>query len=130
MEQPRFDFERWKALYQRNIDDASWPVRRPVESPMDIIKRELWIQRNAPLKEGVPVDYFVFGLGDPPHPACTKFGGAPYRSRSIAWPKTGNGGNCEFIAQINFSQSRDLSSRLPSDLLLIFLTSEDGALLC
>ena len=73
------------------------------------------------------MDYFVFGLGDPPHPACTKFGGAPYRSRSIAWPKTGNGGNCEFIAQINFSQSRDLSSRLPSDLLLIFLTSEDGA---
>lgn len=126
--QPRFDFSTWESLYYSKINGTEWTVPWPIESPMDIVKRELWIRDHPPSEQPVPVDYFVFGIGEPDDPSSTKFGGVPYRSRSKPWPGVDDEEAYEFFGQINFTASRDIVPDLPSDLLLIFLTWEDGAM--
>jgi hypothetical protein len=72
-------------------------------------------------------DMFVWQPGEPAHPAMTKVGGIPYRSRSSAWPRDHAGKPIRFVAQLCFADSRDISGELPGDLLLIF--GDDHALL-
>lgn len=76
--------------------------------------------------DAVPVDIFVFGIGEPDNRFATKIGGLPYRPASSRWPTTLNGRPMALIAQFNFTQSLDLVGKLPRDLLLIFGDDSGG----
>src|SRR5258708_39317883 len=44
-------------------------------------------------------EVFVFGLGDPPLPDMTKFGGSPFRPPRLPWPKGDNEKPATFVCQ-------------------------------
>ena len=77
-----------------------------------------------------PVDVIVWALGEPPKRHWTKIGGLPYRPADLVWPTilpddgpypAKSGEPMTFLAQINFSESRDLFfPPLPGDVLLVF----------
>ena len=80
----------------------------------------------------VPCDVFVWGTGEPPDPRLTRIGGVPFLPKSIPWPVI-EGETTTFLCQFDFRDSRDLrgqraGGRLPGDLLLVFVDSEDAAL--
>lgn len=70
--------------------------------------------------EKSPTDVFVWASGDPADRLCTKIGGLPFWPRSENWPVDEHDRPLEFVAQLNFSDSRFLFDNLPGDLLLIF----------
>ncbi len=67
-----------------------------------------------------PVDVFIMADGEPSDRTATKVGGMPFRSRSERWPVAAGGRPMLFIAQFNFSQSRDIVGELPGEILLVF----------
>jgi hypothetical protein len=80
-------------------------------------------------QSGLPLDVFIFGLGDGPSRAGTRVGGTPYRPRAEEWPKDRRGNPLVFVAQLCFADSRDLftdqlAQRLPGDVLLLFLPDQ------
>lgn len=68
----------------------------------------------------VPVDLFVFGKGEPPRRDQTKVGGLPYWPARRSWPRSESGAPLAFVAQVNFTDSRDITGYLPGDVLLVF----------
>jgi hypothetical protein len=93
-----------------------------IVSPCDLAYVEQWRALAAAghdLGPTVPADIFVFALGQPPRRDVSKVGGLPYRPRGKPWPTT-EGGPMTFLAQLRFTESRDLVGELPGDLLLIF----------
>lgn len=68
----------------------------------------------------LPTDVFVFATGEAPIREVTKFGGLPYRPVGVPWPRDAAGRTLTFVAQICFTQSRDLVDSLPGDMLLVF----------
>jgi hypothetical protein len=68
----------------------------------------------------VPVDIFVMAEGEPNDRSVTKVGGLPFRGRNDEWPTTKNGEPMLFLAQFNFSDSKDIVGELPSEVLLVF----------
>lgn len=74
--------------------------------------------------KSTPVDVFLFSLGEPEDPSTTKVGGVPFRSPDKPWPKH-DGHDLTFVAQFNFTESRDLIGSTPGELLLIYSLAED-----
>ena len=74
---------------------------------------------------GIPTDVFVFAEGEPTRRQVTKIGGLPYWPASRPWPMTRKGLPYLFLAQFCFADSRDLFKRLPGDVLLIFIPSQE-----
>jgi len=68
-----------------------------------------------------PVDIFVMAEGEPTDRHVTKVGGLPYRPAGAKWPQSRNNKPMFFIAQFNFSDSRDITGDLPGDVLLVFV---------
>ncbi|MCG3131095.1 MAG: hypothetical protein FLDDKLPJ_01871 [Phycisphaerae bacterium] len=83
-------------------------------------------QRACPMGEGTPADIFVWGLGEPSHPAGTKIGGVPYWPAKEPWPTDDAGNAMTFLAQICFADSRDIVGYLPGDVLLLFVPGSVG----
>ena len=82
------------------------------------------------LGEARASDVFIWGLGEPEHPAATKLGGLPYRPADEPWPMSAAGRPLSFMAQVCFADSKDLVGvpgsllrkprPLPGDVLLMF----------
>ncbi len=94
-----------------------------ITGPRDICNIE-WLRRGMVDQYDwgtpVPVDIFVLSKGEPDRRFATKLGGLPYRPRQLQWPCGASGRPLSFIAQFNFSNSRDILGPLPGDLLLVF----------
>jgi hypothetical protein len=71
------------------------------------------------LEPRLPTDLFIFAEGEPDDQRATKVGGRPYWPTEREWPKCGNGQDAAFIAQLNFSDSADVVSGLPGNLLVV-----------
>ena len=68
----------------------------------------------------VPVDMFLLSVGEAPTRDCTKIGGLPFWPIGRQWPRSITGDFLPFLAQFNFSESRDITGDLPENLLLLF----------
>jgi len=68
----------------------------------------------------VPTDVFMMTYGEPPERSMTKIGGAPYWPSDHPWPTNWLGKPLRFVAQVNFTDSRDLFDSLPNDVLVLF----------
>lgn len=67
-----------------------------------------------------PTDIFTFGKGEPKIRSATKIGGIPFRPQGVPWPTGRNGQPMTFVAQVDFSGSRDIGVTPVDDVLLIF----------
>ena len=78
-----------------------------------------YLSKGYDLGRTVPVDCFIFGLGEPERPDVTKVGGLPYRPADQKWPMFED---CPmtFLAQFRFTESRDHIGETPGDVLLVF----------
>lgn len=71
--------------------------------------------------EPAPVDVFIMAEGESSVRSCTKLGGLPYRPNGARWLKSKRYNRpLRFIAQFDFSDSRDIYPTLPGDVLLVF----------
>ena len=99
-----------------------------LESPYEVVLRENQlraIKGQIDLGPKIPAHYFVYALGEAPTREQSRIGGLPYRPRNLEWPCDADGKPKEFVAQIDFTDSRVLLPELPGDILLIF-ASEEG----
>tara|TARA_R110000782_G_scaffold124058_7_gene215575 strand:+ start:1491 stop:2486 length:996 start_codon:yes stop_codon:yes gene_type:complete len=128
----KMDFvPRTTPITDAEVVDQAWLKRlfaNSITSPTALAKRERNIAempRHLIPAESVPTDVFVFGLGEPEHPAATKIGGLPYLPLDTPWPTFGHK-PMTFIGQICFLDSLDiLPNPPPGDVLLIFIPDED-----
>lgn len=98
-----------------------------ISSPYDLYSVER-LREEYNLRKGAAfdTDVFVLGMGSPQKRAVTKISGLPYWPRGRAWPTVEDGAPCQFLAQFNFADSRDLVGKLPGDVLLLFVPAGDG----
>ncbi len=99
------------------------PDGEMITSPYDLavveqLRQEVVAERFGLLS--VPTDVFVFALGEPVAPYCTKIGGIPYRDSSKPWPVSNDGRPYVFIAQFYFGNSHDVVGATPDEILLVF----------
>jgi hypothetical protein len=122
---PRFDLEAAKRVFDPIAAAGKELAGERITSPFHAYSVETLRDRHS-LRKGlvVPADVFVFGKGEPPHPASTKVGGRPFWPQDRPWPRRADGAPFKFLAQFNFSDSLDLVGELPGRLLLL-LVSED-----
>lgn len=73
---------------------------------------------------GIPVDLFLWAIGEPANRAVTKVGGLPYWPAHRPWPLTKQKTPMTFLTQFNFTDSTDIVRKLPGDILLIFIAEE------
>ena len=71
-------------------------------------------------RKPVPTDVFLLSTGEPDSRSRTKVGGLPYWRRERNWPLSKHGKPLPFLAQFNFTGSRDLVGSTAGDILLIF----------
>lgn len=94
--------------------------RSRIVGPHDLhVLHELRRRHRIAGPDQIPADFFVWATGEPPHPAMTKLGGAPFLPRSRPWPER-DGTVGDFAAQLCFVDSRHLVPPLPGDVLLVF----------
>ena len=101
----------------------------PITSPCELCNIE-WLRRGMTDEfdwgTPIPMDIFVMSKGEPPDRHATKIGGLPYRPAAAQWPQTSTHAPMTFLAQFDFSKSRDLVGHLPGGLLLIFFDPENA----
>lgn len=126
-----FNLEEWlrKCPLQRKFPEFPGYSGEIITGPIDIcnnehLRREL--QGHFDWGEGVPTDVFVMAEGEPIDRHITKIGGKPYRAARQPWPTMKNGEPYAFVAQLNFSESRDLVGKLPGDVVLVFTGVDRG----
>ena len=97
-----------------------------VTSPFHIFSVEtLRDQHHLRGGPATPTDVFVWAIGEPERRDVTKVGGLPYWPTHQLWPERPDGEPCQFLAQINFTDSTDLVPELPGDILLVFAKDSD-----
>ena len=119
----RFNLEEWLPLFPFE-PDADHFRGTCITSPCHICNNELLrreMQNQFIWGPSVPVDIFIMAEGEPADRHVTKVGGLPYRPAGAMWPKSQDGKPMYFVAQFNFSNSRDITGDLPGDLLLVFV---------
>lgn len=124
--QTGFDIDAWTQRL-RLEEPQIWKLAGGAEWPPGVVATELlrrMVLGDSQVGDWIDTDVFVFGLGPSPSPRATKIGGAPFRPRTLAWPTDQHGDQLTFVAQLDFSHSRDVTGDVPGDLLLIF--AEDG----
>jgi hypothetical protein len=84
--------------------------------------------RGLPLGKSIPIDLCVWEWGEGACRQRTRIGGLPYRPAGQPWPTSDEGEPLTFVAQFCFSDSRDIRSSLPGDILLIFGSPHFGDL--
>lgn len=97
-----------------------------ISSPFDIYSVE-GLRDEHSLRKGTAfaTDVFVFGIGAHDDRRVTKVSGLPYWPKERSWPTALDGSPYQFLAQICFLDSRDLTGKLPGDILLIFVPQND-----
>ncbi len=126
-----FRLEEWLDKYYPQLYNGRFYFVGSVTSPGQLCDIEHF--RKVLVNEfdwGVAdsVDVFVMSLGEPSNRWNTKIGGLPYRRRSMPWPTNASGKPLTFIAQFDFSDSRDIVGSIPEDILLIFGDNEQSFL--
>jgi len=132
----KFDPDVWTAKYDLETHLANLPepneddflkfdpyLRSFIDGPKSLaldlqMRSALW--PNIDSDPGLMTDVFVWAWGEPHNPASTKIGGVPLFPESLQWPQESTGKPFCFVAQFNFSDSKDLVPDLPGDVLLIF----------
>lgn len=116
---PQIDLEPWRTRIRPNSAGVGL-----LTGPEDLISLE---HERAKLFQSfdpgprIEVDVFVFSIGEPNQRRSTKLGGLPYLDSRSSWPLSRDGEPMHFIAQLDFSGSRDLLQvDIPSDTLLLF----------
>lgn len=123
--QPEFDLARARAVFADSGHDRGL-MSDHITSPFHLYSvEELRSRFGFRIGRSVPADVFVFGKGEPKQRDCTKIGGMPYWPKNKAWPKSKQGRPFQFLAQVNFADSRDIANDLPGDVLLL-LVPNDG----
>jgi hypothetical protein len=129
-------------LASNDPEVETWAARRfafgtsPIDGPRPLLALE-YLRRNPPRQlppDALAVDVFVWSIGEPQNPACTKIAGTPYRPADEPWPVGPSGRPMDFLAQICFADSPDLARMpigageqeqpIPGDVLLIFCDGE------
>src|SRR5437879_1094826 len=128
-----FNINEWLTRFPLIAEHARFSGQH-ITSPWHICQNE---QLRGEMRDqfvwgpAVPVDLFIMADGEPADRHVTKIGGLPYRS-GTPWPTMRDGeppyGSATprarmrdgepllFLAQFNFSDSKDLSGELPGDL--------------
>lgn len=119
---PRIDMPTLARVYRTAPPCMSW-----IDEPFDLWACEAIRQRWLPAHDTIPTDMFLWGRGEAPDPRMTKIGGVPYLPRDTPWPQH-RGRPLTFVAQFGFHDSRDLVSKLPGDVLLVFAPDRDALL--
>jgi hypothetical protein len=127
----RLDLAYWESVFQldRLIEELGRQLRvYDITGPYEIAVIEQqrvrsYAQRGDLQRE--PTDIFVWNRGEPENRAVTKISGLPYRAAGKPWPTSPFGMPLNFVAQINFADSRDLVPALPGDLFLIFIEGKE-----
>jgi hypothetical protein len=119
-------------------DDSTWQDEPVVGTIVSAYHLSMVEQTRAERQisdhslNSLPVDAFVWALGEPEHRHATKIGGVPYRPTGALWPTIARddepnekcrkriGEPMTFLAQFCFAGSRDIFPDLPGDVLLIF----------
>lgn len=120
-----FDVEAWmqkngqSILSEMTNPDESHPVWGPINAAEIFRARRLLPPSVIAEAEFRAADVFIWSLGEPEKSYSTKLGGVPHFSRSMAWPRYGDGSPMPFLAQVNFMDSQDIVST-SFDLLLVF----------
>jgi hypothetical protein len=109
----RFPLQERHGRYHAEIITSSWDVCQN-----ERLRRELHDEYDW--GTAVPVDIFIMADGEAPDRHVTKIGGLPFRPADSKWPTRCDGEPLVFLAQFNFSDSKDLTGELPGDVLLIF----------
>jgi hypothetical protein len=109
--------------------NGNWTARRIVGPSDALLATRIRELTSEYLRWGKaePMDLFLLSLSEPPTRKVTQIGGVPYRDRSRPWPRTPDGEPIPFLAQFDFSESRDIVGDVPADMLLIFGRPEQGA---
>ncbi len=108
---------------RRELLEWDQPHAEMVYGPREMtVIEQLRSESGAARGHGVPTDVFVWGIGEPKHPAATRIGGRPFRPRGMQWPKAEDGKPMGLLAQFCFADSRDVlrDVDLPGDLMLVF----------
>jgi Domain of unknown function (DUF1963) len=124
------DIDLWKKKFPLNEDNRSSYlscVDRPVGLALIEQTRDA-LPCGTNLGPSVETDVFVWATSNKHGSnSLTKIGGAPWREPRAPWPKDADGLPLQFIAQINFSDSKDLIPfELPGDILLLFARWDGG----
>ncbi|MEM1228720.1 MAG: DUF1963 domain-containing protein [Planctomycetota bacterium] len=123
----RFDIAEAKKTFGR-LDSPLALSGEFITSPFDLFSVES-LRDSLMLRagDGVPVDVFVFGKGEPLDPRCTKVGGKPYWPVGKPWPRDNNGTPLLFVAQFCFADSLDVFDReLPGTILSLLTARADA----
>jgi hypothetical protein len=123
----KFDLSKWKERIPWDVFTSNWKYNQdirgvPISGPLDICANEhlrKLFENHYHWGEPEWVDMFVWGKGECENRAATKIGGLPYRPKELGWPVDQGGASLPFIAQFNFTDSKDLVE-VPGDILLIF----------
>ena len=121
------EFPQSKILAQSERDGYWNPKARHITSPVQLVMAEQLREQNVNVVSAsrtVPCDLFVWALGEPDRRDVTKVGGAPYRPAGKPWP-TKDGATYTFLAQFDFSTSRDIIGPTPDDILSVFTLESD-----
>jgi hypothetical protein len=82
------------------------------------------VAKRIGLGPGIPTDVFILGTGEPSKRHVTKICGLPYRPVDEPWP-TYKGEPLRFLGQLCFEDSKDITGKLPGDVLLMFSHPHD-----
>jgi hypothetical protein len=125
---PEFDLTAAAKLFA-DAESAGKLKGELITSPHDLFSVEhLRSRHELRIGRAIPTDVFVFGKGGPPRPDLTQVGGTPYWPRDREWPETEQSVPYLFLAQVNFTDSKDLFNDLPADVLLIFVKDRESFL--
>jgi hypothetical protein len=117
------DLDAWIRKFPKGSAPDPMDITR-IQGPLDLVDLHLQRRRRGFPLSGVPVretDVFGYTCKDTHDDARgTRYGGAPYRSKSAPWPLDRDGTPLTFIGQLDFSSSRDLTPKLPGEVLLLF----------
>ena len=126
-----FDLDRWMRMFPLEAVPKRARNGFLIVGPRDMayleqVRAQLSLQQVPP--QSVPVDAFVFAIGEPPFRHVTKIGGVPYRPAHEPWPTTPSGKPMTFLAQFCFAESRDIVGDTPGDVLLMFVEDSSSVL--
>jgi hypothetical protein len=125
---PELDFVAARRMFEAGAHEAL--TGQLITSPYDVFSVEELRDIHG-LREGTafPADLFVFGKGESPRREATKVGGIPYWPANRPWPTGDEGSPLLFLAQFNFTDSRDLfPAPLPGDVLLLLVKDPEDYL--
>ena len=120
------DIDRWVKQFPHPPEEGGFGclITGPADIAHVVQLRSEALKGTSDLA-AVPCDIFVFAQGEPTRRDVTKVNGVPYRPAALPWPVTADGAPMTFLAQFRFTESADLTGKLPGDILVVFISDDD-----